>query len=113
MELTEYIRIGMQTLRGVAAREGAAQRQFHDEMADANLVQYAHRAMEQKLALARSKGRGGWWNADECPVALLREMLRSHVDKGDMRDVLNLAAMIYVREVADAPEPADQPGAGL
>lgn len=38
---------------------------------------------------------------DECPPNSRLEFLGEQVDKGDMRDVLNLAAMIYVREIAD------------
>lgn len=65
------------------------------------LVRHAANAMQEKLQLARVKGRGGWWNSDECTIEHLRTLLREHVEKGDMRDVLNLAAMVYVREIAD------------
>lgn len=50
-------------------------------------------AMKEKLAIARAKGRGGW---QECPESHLVEMLREHVAKGDMRDVANIAMMIYL-----------------
>jgi hypothetical protein len=56
--------------------------------------------MKLKLAEARAKGRGGW---ERCPEADLMAMLRDHIDKGDMRDVANLAMMIHLnRECADA-----------
>lgn len=48
--------------------------------------------MKLKLSDARAKGRGGW---EQCPEADLLAMLRDHVEKGDMRDVANLAMMIW------------------
>ena len=71
-------------------------------IADERLVRHAAEAMREKLKLARVRGRGGWWNSDECTIDDLRSLLREHIEKGDMRDVLNLAAMVYVREIADA-----------
>lgn len=49
-------------------------------------------AMKAKLADARKKGRGGWQACDK--TDLLR-MLKEHVDKGDMRDVANIAMFIW------------------
>ena len=72
---------------------------LNNEQADALLVERAAEAMTEKLAVCRNKGRGGW-HSPKCSNARLREMLRSHVEKGDMADVLNLAAMILVREQA-------------
>ena len=57
-------------------------------------------AMKAKLAKKRADGRGGWEGPD-CSGVILSRLLREHVEKGDMRDVLNLAAMVYVREIAD------------
>ena len=48
--------------------------------------------MKLKLADAREKGRGGW---EHCPEPVLMTMLREHVEKGDMRDIANLAMMIW------------------
>lgn len=104
MELTDYIRADMAALRKVAANDECA-RQIHDVMADHRLVDYASRAMAEKLAAARARGRGGWWDATDCSIELLRGMLREHLEKGDMRDIMNIAAMIYTREIADAPKP--------
>ena len=104
MELNDYIRADMAALRKVASDCEAA-RHIHDMMADHRLVDYAGRAMAEKLAVARARGRGGWWDATECSIDLLRGMLQEHIAKGDMRDVMNLAAMIYTREIADAPPP--------
>ena len=104
MELNDYIRADMAALRKVAANDEAA-RQIHDVMADHRLVDYAARAMTEKLAAARARGRGGWWDATDCGIEFLRGLLHEHIIKGDMRDVMNIAAMIYTREIADAPPP--------
>lgn len=68
-----------------------------DEDADELLVRIAGDAMLAKLAKKRADGRMGWWttNADSSE---LREMLERHVAKGDMVDVLNIAAMLLVRD---------------
>lgn len=96
-----FIREDIAALRAAAARDGAKPPHVYDELADASLVRHATDAMREKLALARSHGRGGWWNDKECSIDHLRSLLREHVEKGDMRDVMNLAAMVYVREMAD------------
>jgi hypothetical protein len=67
------------------------------ERADAMLVELAGAAMAAKLAKKREDGRGGWHLPDPAMDANLRKALREHLDKGDMVDVLNLAAMIHVR----------------
>ena len=76
-----------------------------ERYADRKLVRMADNAMEEKLAAAREKGRGGWWDQEVCSVEYLRELLQHHMAKGDMRDVVNLAAMIYIREIVDSEEP--------
>lgn len=66
--------------------------------ADEALVAVASRAMTQKLEQKRSEGRGNWHTKTHgCTNDKLLVMLREHVKKGDMVDVLNLAAMIHVR----------------
>jgi hypothetical protein len=50
------------------------------------------RAMKEKLAQARQKGRGGW---QTCPPADLSRMLREHVEKGDPRDVANFCMFLW------------------
>lgn len=99
MTLEEFAREDMAMLRKLAARVDPPN---IEELADMRLLDLAQRAMRDKLALARMKGRGGWWNEAECSIEHLRSLLREHVEKGDMRDVMNLAAMVFVREVADA-----------
>jgi hypothetical protein len=49
-------------------------------------------AMKAKMADSRAKGRNGW---QTCPDDYLLNMLREHIDKGDMRDVANLAMMLW------------------
>ena len=100
MDTNEYIREGIASIRRLASGDPDA-RLTYDIIADDKLVHYASDAMREKLKLARVRGRGGWWNSDECTIDDLRTLLREHVEKGDMRDVLNLAAMVYVREIAD------------
>lgn len=100
MDTNEYIRQDIESIRRLASGDPDA-RQTYDMIADDKLVRHAADAMREKLKLARVRGRGGWWNSDECTVDDLRSLLREHIEKGDMRDVLNLAAMVYVREIAD------------
>jgi hypothetical protein len=54
-------------------------------------------AMKEKLAKARSKGRGGWDDPEQCTVDSLSQFLRSHVDKGDPVDVANFCMMLHHR----------------
>ena len=70
-----------------------------DIEADDYLVRTCASAMVDKLAWSRAKGRGGW-HTPQCSDDRLRQMLRDHVEKGDMVDVLNLAGMILVRRMA-------------
>ena len=50
------------------------------------------KAMKDKLAQARAKGRGGW---ETCPPEELSRMLREHVEKGDPRDVANFCMLLW------------------
>lgn len=70
------------------------------------------KAMKIKLGEARSKGRGGWNNKDDCPQQRLSDMLRDHVDKGDPRDVANFCMFLYMRGEAILPRatPSDANG---
>ena len=76
---------------------------FVNQFMDNELANSAMEAMQEKLEVARSKGRGGWY-CENCSTEKLRSMLKEHVDKGDMRDVMNIAAMIYYRESAGIGE---------
>mgnify|MGYP003717725077 CR=1 FL=1 len=75
--------------------------QFADDIADRRLCDYVRGAMQEKLALSRVKGRGGWWDASQCSTDSLKQLLCDHLSKGDMVDVINIAGMIYAREAAD------------
>lgn len=61
-------------------------------LSDETAVILFSRAMVDKMALSRAKGRGGWQN---CSIDELWDMLRDHVQKGDPVDVANLAMMIW------------------
>ncbi|WP_076923245.1 hypothetical protein [Pseudoalteromonas sp. SK20] len=74
--------------------------EFRDSFMDNELANSAKRAIEEKLEIARQKGRGGWWSTD-CDTEHLKHLLAEHIGKGDMRDVMNIAAMIYFRESAE------------
>jgi hypothetical protein len=67
-----------------------------DETADALMVDIAAQAMRDKLAKKRADGRGGW-HTSTADDGALRRMLVEHCAKGDPVDVMNLAAMLYVR----------------
>ncbi len=56
-------------------------------------------AMRDKMALSRANSRDGWRT---CPVEVLWQMLREHVDKGDPVGVANLAMMIHHRAAGGA-----------
>ena len=74
-----------------------------NEAMDDVLVEAAASMMRSKLSKARDKGRGGWWNPKECTAKGLREAMEQHTEKGDPVDVMNLAAMVAVREMLEAP----------
>ena len=73
-----------------------------NEAMDDVLVEAAASMMRSKLSKARDKGRGGWWNPNECTAKGLREAMEQHTEKGDPVDVMNLAAMVAVREMLEA-----------
>lgn len=65
------------------------------------------KAMKEKLAAARAKGRSGW---QSCHEEDLSRMLREHVEKGDPRDVANFCMFLWnlggaIKSV-DASQPA-------
>lgn len=63
-------------------------------------------AMKAKLAKKRAEGRGGW-EGPTCTAALLSQMLREHVEKGDPVDVANLAMMLHQRGERIEPRSGD------
>lgn len=84
---------------GVCSERNKLNSSFHDEFMDNDLVSSVKKAMEEKLELSRDNGRGGWWTK-ECSTEHLKRLLQDQIAKGDMCDVMNLAAMIYYREAA-------------
>lgn len=96
----EFVEESMRILRRDAGKR--EERHITEMLFDEFLLNAAHDGMLQKLKAAREKGRGGWWNQDECSIGYLKELLCEHLAKGDMRDVMNIAAMIHVRTIADA-----------
>lgn len=52
-------------------------------------------AMKQKLAEKRAQGRSGW--DTDCTQQRLSDLLRQHVEKGDVLDVANFCAFLFAR----------------
>ena len=68
-----------------------------DELIDYILVENTAQEMRIKLEKKRQVGRGGWHHPNNIDNSMLFKMLCDHVYKGDMIDVINLAAMIHAR----------------
>tara|TARA_R110002072_G_scaffold273116_3_gene433471 strand:- start:4356 stop:4682 length:327 start_codon:yes stop_codon:yes gene_type:complete len=79
---------------------GRASETFTDD----SMVDLASQAMKDKLRVSRRRVRQGWWRKDICSTERLKKMMANHIDKGDMVDVMNFAAMIFVREAQEAYE---------
>ena len=62
-------------------------------------------AMKSKLADARAKGRAGWNNDEPGMQQRLSNLLRTHVEKGDPRDVANFAMFLHQRGESILPKP--------
>lgn len=73
--------------------------QLPDEVADRYMVDRCGIAMQVRMTLEHAKGRSGW-NTGQCSDEKLYQMLKEHIEKGDMVDVLNLAGMLFVRQDA-------------
>jgi hypothetical protein len=67
-----------------------------DHLDDIAIDQFAV-ALKAKLAASRAKGRGGW---EQCDPAMLSNMLREHVEKGDPRDVANFCMFLWWHKAA-------------
>ena len=80
-----------------------------DEKWDGRLVEWASGVMKAKLKASREKGRGGWYDWDECSEEYLMELLREHmkrVDNGEsaqLIDVAILAMMVRFRNEVPCP----------
>jgi hypothetical protein len=86
--------IGYASYLGVPASTDLAA--LHDD----NAVIKFSRAMMDKMAAGRAKGRSGW---QDCPERVVWKMLRDHVEKGDPVDVACLAMIAWYREGCDDP----------
>ncbi len=72
-----------------------------EDRADRELVSLTQKQMRESLAKARAKGKAGWWNPTQCSMEHLQNLLQVAVSKGDMINVINYAAMINARRIAD------------
>ena len=73
------------------APQPAAQAQHPDDDAVDKLAE----AMKKKLAEKRAQGRSGW--DTDCTQQRLSDLLRQHVEKGDVLDVANFCAFLFAR----------------
>jgi hypothetical protein len=69
-----------------------------NELADFLMIEDVKQKMSEKLSKKRNEGKGNWYHPTLCKNDILLESLKKHIDKGDMVDVLNLAAMILTRK---------------
>lgn len=71
---------------------------FANDAIDGCLISYAHECFKTKMKLTASKGAANWWREIDTPLDELKAQLWLHADKGDMVDVMIVAAMIHARE---------------
>jgi hypothetical protein len=83
------------SIAALAARATPAQPVPHSD--DLAVDRFAA-AMKAKMAASRAKGRSGWDDERQCPMAKLSNMLIAHARKGDPVDVANFAMMLQQRE---------------
>ena len=69
---------------------------------DAAVDRFA-KAMKEKMAASRAKGRSGWDDPNQCLVQDLATMLVEHVGRGDPVDVSNFCMMIWNRVQSGYP----------
>ncbi len=67
-------------------------------------------AMKGKMAASRAKGRSGW---QHCLEDYLTDMLRGHIDKGDMRDVALISMMIWHNRAHNSGDRTKSPSQGV
>lgn len=67
---------------------------------DSAVVRFA-KAMRDKLAVTRAKGRGGWDNPNECSTERLKVLLYNQMAKesADVVDIANFCMMLHQRGV--------------
>lgn len=69
-----------------------------EAQADALLCELANLVTRRTIDTQRANGKRGWHCEQECGVEQLRCRLMGAAVKGDMDDVMVLAAMIYARQ---------------
>jgi hypothetical protein len=98
---TSIQRILSQCFAAIRSNRNQDESWLNEDRADRELVSYTQKAMREKLAAARLKGRRGWWRAEACSIGQLENLLYEALAKGNMIDVINYAAMIEVRRITD------------
>lgn len=68
-----------------------------EELIDFIMVEETAIAMLEKLSRKRAEGKKGWSHRHTVKNVDLLKMLQEHIHKGDMIDVINIAAMIRAR----------------
>lgn len=83
--------------QGVRENMGPLIAKLDDVSADEALVDITSNAMAEKLKKKRRQNKEGWYIKEMITNEQLLIMLKKNLDDGDMVDVINLAAMVYVR----------------
>lgn len=106
-DLDYYIEVAEQAAQqyvkstgGIEVLFETPQQSLADQHPDDEAVHAFACQMKDKLAIARSKGRGGWDNPDVCGAEDLARMLLSHLTKrnqGNYLDVANFCMMLHQR----------------
>lgn len=68
-----------------------------NDAADMLLIEFVAHEMRERLKTQRDKGYHGW-HTSICDNKDLIKRLKKNLEKGDLLDVLNLAAMALARE---------------
>jgi hypothetical protein len=72
-----------------------------NDRADRELLIYTQKAMRQRLAAARDNGKHGWWSDKLTESETLKNQLYRALDENDLISVINYAAMLHTRKLAD------------
>lgn len=72
-----------------------------NDRADRELLIYTQKAMRQRLAAARDNGKHGWWSDKLTDSETLKNQLYRALDENDLISVINFAAMLHARKLAD------------
>lgn len=72
-----------------------------EDRADRELIAFTQKQMREAMAKARLRGRKGWWNENDCHIQHLEELLIEAVQERNWINIINYAAMINARLIAD------------